>query len=98
LRQAPEDAAELVTAALKRAEGQCRGQVGQEKEEEMSQRPPRCCARALPEPRCNPRLLCRALRLRWKGTPQVSGARAGLRPRRDPSDQTLDDTQQLVQG
>src|SRR5262245_27441092 len=64
----------------------------------MPQRPPWGRARALPKPRRDPRLLCRALRLRWKGIPQGSGARARLRSYRDPSNQALDDTEQLVQG
>jgi len=38
----------LPPSALKRTEGQCRGQVRQE--EEVPQRPPRRCARALSEP------------------------------------------------
>jgi hypothetical protein len=33
-----------------------------------------------------------------EGTSQRSGARARLRPHRDPSNQALDDTEQLVQG
>src|SRR5262249_32365511 len=46
--QAAEESEELVAAALKRAEGKCRGQVGQE--EEVPQGPSRRGPRALPEP------------------------------------------------
>src|SRR5215470_9119006 len=67
------------------------------RKKEVPQRPPRRRARALSEPRCHSQHLCRALRLRWEGTSQGSGARARLRPCRTAADQVDHDPDQLAQ-